>query len=347
MPANLRSQLGECVIHGIMPTMGRQSPRKSRHGEEGNTSACATSEPRAWSRRVVYPEDGSKRCGKPRQRRSHEYHQPTCDQSRGIAPTQGRAQVLGLDPMADGPKLRQQTGVLTETPSLDERLTGRQNLEIYAELYDVPVPSVAQRVDSLLERAELTDRAGEKVAGYSKGMKQRLALARALLHEPQLLFLDEPTGGLDPVASRRVHELITHMSYEEGRTVFMCTHNLAEAQRLCHRVAVLEHGRLVALGTPSELGRQLGGSRRLEMEVHHDDIEAARSILEASFDAQLTREDGTLLRFSSVEHARIPELVAMLVAAGVRLYQVTPQEPSLEDVYFALHGEESELEVEL
>lgn len=262
-----------------------------------------------------------------------------------LAPSEGRARVLGLDPTTDGPKLRRQTGVLTETPSLDERLTGRQNLEIFAELYDVPVALVAQRVDGLLERAELADRAGEKVAGYSKGMKQRLALARAQLHEPQLLFLDEPTGGLDPVAARRVHELIAHLSREEGRTILLCTHNLAEAQKLCHRVAVLEHGRLVALGTPSELARQLGRSRRLEIEVDHADLETAHGILQGAFDAEFDREDGALLKITGIEHARIPDLVASLVAAGVRLYQITPQEPSLEDVYFALHGEEPEPEV--
>lgn len=262
-----------------------------------------------------------------------------------LAPSEGRARVLGLDPTTDGPKLRRQTGVLTETPSLDERLTGRQNLEIYAELYDVPQDLVAQRVDSLLERAELADRAAEKVAGYSKGMKQRLALARAQLHEPQLLFLDEPTGGLDPVAARRVHELITHLSHEEGRTILLCTHNLAEAQKLCHRVAVLEHGRLVALGTPSELAQQLGRSRRLEIEVDRADLETARALLKGSFGVEPELDNGTLLRVTGIEHAKIPELVASLVAAGVRLYQITPQEPSLEDVYFRLHGEEPEPEV--
>jgi len=262
-----------------------------------------------------------------------------------LTPSEGQARVLGLNPTTDGPKLRQQTGVLTETPSLDDRLTGRQNLEIYAELYDVPAAQVAQRVDGLLERAELVDRAGEKVAGYSKGMKQRLALARAQLHEPQLLFLDEPTAGLDPVAARRVHELITHLSREEGRTILLCTHNLTEAQKLCHRVAVLEHGRLVALGTPAELARQLGRSRRLEIEVDPVDLDTARGILRGPLNAELDHENGGLLRCTGIEHERIPELIALLVAAGVHLFQVTPQEPSLEDVYFALQGEAGEQEV--
>ncbi|MGD2040575.1 MAG: ABC transporter ATP-binding protein, partial [Anaerolineae bacterium] len=139
-----------------------------------------------------------------------------------LDPTAGSARVLGLDPRTDGPALRRRTGVLTETPSLDERLTGRENLEIYADLYGVPQAKVHTRVAQLLERAELTGRADEKVGDYSKGMKQRLALARALIHHPELLFLDEPTSGLDPVATRRVHELITRLSHEEQRTIFLC-----------------------------------------------------------------------------------------------------------------------------
>src|ERR1043165_4698461 len=167
-----------------------------------------------------------------------------------LEPTSGEAYVLGLNPQTQGPALRARTGVLTETPSLDERLTARDNLSIYADLYNIPRSKVAGRVNSLLEEFELTDRADEKVAGYSKGMKQRLALARALLHQPEVLFLDEPTSGLDPVATRHVHTLVENLARREGCTVFLCTHNLMEAQKLCDRVAVMEQGRLVALGTP-------------------------------------------------------------------------------------------------
>ena len=171
----------------------------------------------------------------------------------------GQAQVLGFDPVRQGAELRRRTGVLTENPSLDENLTARENLSIYADLYDVPAGDVARRVSALLERFELTDRADDKAGSYSKGMKQRLALARALLHRPDLLFLDEPTSGLDPVAALEVRELIVQLSRKEGRTVVLCTHNLVEAQRLCDRVIVLEHGKMLALGTPSELGAKLVG----------------------------------------------------------------------------------------
>jgi len=250
---------------------------------------------------------------------------------------EGRARVLGLDPASQGPALRAQTGVLTETPSLDERLTGRDNLAIYADLYGVPPGEVAGRVQALLENFQLADRAGEKVATYSRGMKQRLALARALVHRPQVLFLDEPTSGLDPVAARHVHEMVTALSGEGGRTVFLCTHNLAEAQKLCDRVAVLAEGRVLALGTPAELVARLGRSQRLEMEAEPQG--AALEIVAAAGISASAGENGRLA-LQGVGREEIPGLVAALAAAGVRIYRVSPEEPSLEDVYFALQGEE-------
>jgi ABC-2 type transport system ATP-binding protein len=257
-----------------------------------------------------------------------------------LAPDRGAVRVLDLEPLSDGPELRRHTGVLTETPSLDERLTGRENLEIYAELYGVPRAEVASRIESLLEGFELAHRASEKAGAYSKGMKQRLALARALLHEPDILFLDEPTSGLDPVGARRVHQLITRLSQEQQRTVLLCTHNLAEAQKLCGRVAVLEQGRLVALGTPAELARRLGRSQRLKIDVAPEGVPATLKILESSLGiTEPAQENGTIMVVGA-DRETIPDLVATLVGAGVRIYGITPQEPSLEDVYFALQGEE-------
>jgi ABC-2 type transport system ATP-binding protein len=258
-----------------------------------------------------------------------------------LEPDGGRLRVLGLDPTADGPALRRRTGVLTETPSLDERLTGRDNLSIYADLYGVPPAEVEGRVAGLLATFELAGRAEERVGNYSKGMKQRLALARALLHRPEILFLDEPTAGLDPVATRQVHEMITHLSHEEGRTVFLCTHNLVEAQRLCDRVAVLEHGRLVALGTPVELAQHLGRSQRLEVEVGAGEVDRARELLRAMPGVRDVTQEDHALSIPGIDREQVPGLVARLAEAGLSIYRVAPQEPSLEDVYFALQGEEN------
>ncbi len=255
-----------------------------------------------------------------------------------LAPSAGEARVLGLDPVTQGAALRRRTGVLTENPSLDERLSARENLTIYADLYGVPEGEVARRVAESLEMFELQTRDTEKVGTFSKGMKQRLALARALIHRPQVVYLDEPTSGLDPIAARGVRDLIRTLSREQGHTVFLCTHNLPEAQRLCDRVAVLEQGQLIALGTPAELGQQImHSSQRVEIEVAHDDagralavIQAVAGVREASVEVDVVIAQGT-------GRETVPLLLGALVEAGIRVYRVTPQEPTLEDIYFALH----------
>jgi len=256
-----------------------------------------------------------------------------------LAPHGGSALVLGLDPTKDGPALRRRTGVLTENPALDERLTARENLSYYADLYGVPRSRVPERVEELLREL---GRADEPVGGYSKGMKQRLALARALLHEPVLLFLDEPTAGLDPVAAREVHGLIRELSRVEGRTVVLCTHNLIEAQRLCHRVAVLERGKLVALGMPEELIRGLDRELRVEVELLPGDEAAVEALQSLPGVQEVTEERHGLLRVKVTSRRVIPEIAATVVGAGGRLFRLSPQEPTLEDVYFALHGEKGE-----
>lgn len=254
-----------------------------------------------------------------------------------LTPSAGQARVLGLDPMADGPALRRQTGVLTETPSLDERLTARVNLSLYADLYGVPKAAVKARVNTLLAAFDLTEHADDKVGEYSKGMKQRLALARTVLHQPTLLFLDEPTAALDPVAARQVHEMIQSTA-REGRTVFINTHNLVEAQRLCDRVGVMEHGRLVAIGAPHDLARRLMRNLSVEFELAHGSVDQALQALRNAPGVASGGQRSDVIVVSGAEREAIPDLINVLVHAGVRIYQVTPQEPTLEDVYFALHS---------
>ena len=255
--------------------------------------------------------------------------------------TSGEARVLGLDPQAEGPALRARTGVLTETPSLDERLTAYDNLSIYADLYNVPRAEVVGRVNSLLAEFELADHADEKVGGYSKGMKQRLALARALLHKPEVLFLDEPTSSLDPVAARHVNDLVENLARREGCTVFLCTHNLVEAQKLCDRVAVMEHGRLVALGTPSDLTRQYVKRLDVDLEVDPAQIESTLQLLQELpqlvIGSQKQEKDILTLTLSGRE--AIPKLLSILVQKGLHVYRLAPQEANLEEVYFAIHGD--------
>lgn len=254
-----------------------------------------------------------------------------------LNPSAGTASVLGFSPMKEGSALRRRTGVLTETPSLYEGLSARDNLQVFADLYGLPRPRSAQRVEEMLARFALDDRADEKTGGYSKGMKQRLALARAFLHEPELLFLDEPTAGLDPVAARQVNDLIVQISRDEGRTVILATHNLHDAQRLCDRVAVMEQGSLVALGTPEELARQYHQNISVEIEVEAAQSEQALALLQAQANLANVQHKDAVLMLENVAHTAVPDLLALLVNAGVRVYRVSPGETTLEDVYFALH----------
>ncbi|MGC9347972.1 MAG: ATP-binding cassette domain-containing protein [Anaerolineae bacterium] len=262
-----------------------------------------------------------------------------------LAPTCGSVRVLGLDPVDEGPKVRRHTGVLTETPSLEERLTARETLHVYGKLYGVADTERGRRVDALLDEFGLSERADEYVGGFSKGMRQRLALARTLIHQPRILFLDEPTTGLDPVGRRSVHELITQLSSTDGRTVFLCTHDLMEAQRLCSRVGVMEQGRLVALGTPVELARDLRHGIQLKIRMSapppktFDGRGVAREVTTGTWDA-----DTRTVTFALRSEDAIPDLIEALVHAGARIYQVTPQEPTLEDVYFAIHDQDTSQE---
>lgn len=259
-----------------------------------------------------------------------------------LTPTSGSAWVLGLDPISQGPALRALTGVLTETPAVEDRLSGRENLRVYADLYGVPAERVDRRVTEMLARFGLMDAADAPAGSYSRGMRQRLALARAFLHNPELIFLDEPTAGLDPVAARGVRDLIRELAGRGGRTVFLCTHNLAEAQALCSRVAVLEHGRLIALGTPGQLSERYGGASRLHIEVSADTQERALRVLQSSgAKPEEGPDDGNII-VPGIQRGSIPGMLEHLVSAGVRVYQVMARRPTLEDVYFELHRQERE-----
>ncbi|MCX6026083.1 MAG: ABC transporter ATP-binding protein [Chloroflexi bacterium] len=253
-----------------------------------------------------------------------------------LKPDAGRMRVLGLDPASQGKEVRRQTGVLTETPSLYERLSARENLRFSGTLYGLGRAELEARVDAQLDFFKLGPRADDKAGGFSKGMKQRLALARALLHGPKVIFLDEPTAGLDPEAAHQVTQLIEQLSHQAGRTVFLCTHNLDEAQRLCDRLAVLRQGGVLALGSLAELGRTLWRGLWVEMDM--------QTALRADLRRDLTRQPGvqrvegeaTRLVVHVSREADIPDLVSWLAAQGARLMRVMPRRHTLEEIYFEL-----------
>ncbi|MBN1135244.1 MAG: ABC transporter ATP-binding protein [Anaerolineae bacterium] len=178
-----------------------------------------------------------------------------------LRPTGGQARVMGCDVVEEREELKPQIGVVFEVHNLYERLSGRDNLRFWASLYRAP----KARVEAMLAQVGLSDRAGDRVKNYSNGMKQRLLVARALLHEPKVLFLDEPTRGLDPHVAREIRALVSALA-REGITVFLTTHYMEEADQLCNRVAFLDRGRIVALDTPANLKAEHGRGERVTLE---------------------------------------------------------------------------------
>lgn len=257
-----------------------------------------------------------------------------------LAPTAGRVRVDGLDPRAEGTVVRRRLGVLPADAAVDNRLTARDNLRFAADLFDLPRAGLTDRIDGLLDRFDLGGRAEERAGGFSTGMRQRLSLARVLLHDPDVLLLDEPTASLDPVAARQVRDILAGLGSRPDRTVVLCTHDLAEAQRLCDRVAILEHGHVIALGPPAELAGP--GGATVHVEVDADDAAAALAV-DVIAGVRSEREDDRHVRFPGVARAEVPRIVHALSAAGVRVYAVERTEPSLEEIYLRLHDTREEV----
>lgn len=259
-----------------------------------------------------------------------------------LAPSEGSVATLGLDPSLAGPSIRARTGVLTETPSLDDRMTAREAMTFWAEMWAVPRSEVTGRVAELLERFDLGSRADDRVGGYSRGMRQRLALARTLLHDPPLLFLDEPTAALDPVAALGVRELVRTLATDGDRTILICTHNLAEAQELCDRVIILRRGRIVADGTPAEVAGAAALPVRIRIEVDEGQVDDVLRVVAGRDGVRAATDAPGAITLEGMGRPDVPALVRDLVAAGASVYRVDPEAATLEDAYLALYGGEQE-----
>jgi ABC-2 type transport system ATP-binding protein len=253
-----------------------------------------------------------------------------------IAPSAGKASILSYQIGRDDQQIRRHVGILTETPGMYERLTAWRNLEIYAKLYEVA--DVSGQIEKYLRMLGLWERRHDSVATFSKGMRQKLAIGRCLLHEPKVIFLDEPTAGLDPEAAKLVRDFIAELR-GLGRTVFMCTHNLDEADRLCDRVAVFK-SRLRVVDTPAGLRRQLFGRQV----VFHlaSPAEEFRPVVETVLHPKrIQAVDNKLVLTLDDPEERNPELIRLLVAAGADIQFVGELRHSLEDIYLQLVKEES------
>ena len=260
-----------------------------------------------------------------------------------LTPTEGRAYVGGFDVVDDSLRVREMVGILTESPSLYDRLTALENLEFFAEAYGVSDRQVrSSKIRELLEFFDLWPRRDDKVGSYSKGMKQKLAIARALVHDPDVLFLDEPTSGLDPRSSKDIRGLMEELSRREGQTILLCTHRLEDAERLCSRVMLINEGGMVTMGTTDELRSQIAGTPVLRVrlgEVSETIVDAVRS-MDGVEEAVV---DGTTLSISVKEADRVtPQIVRGIVMAGGMIQSVEVRKPSLEEIYLKLVVDEDE-----
>jgi len=256
-----------------------------------------------------------------------------------LEPDRGSATVLGFDTRKDADSIRQRTGALLEHAGLYERLSAEDNLEFYARVWQMPASTRQERVKELLTHLGLWERRSEQVGTWSRGMKQKLAVARTMLHRPDLIFLDEPTAGLDPVASAALRQDLTSLADKEGVTVFLTTHNLPEAEAVCDQVGVIRQGRLLAVDTPSGL-RDHAGGRKVEVAGSGFNPEVLSELRQRPEVADAAAQNGNLI-ISLQGDEPVAPLVRLLVESGCEIEEVRKGAASLEAAFLALMEREA------
>jgi ABC-2 type transport system ATP-binding protein len=258
-----------------------------------------------------------------------------------IAPSEGGARINGHELGPDSQRIRAITGILTEAPGLHDKLTARHNLAYYGRLYGLRGANLRRAVDRYLGVVGLANEGDRRVGGFSKGMRQKVAIARALLHEPEVIYLDEPTSGLDPSAAKVVRDFVATLR-DAGRSIVVCTHNLDEAERLSDRIGVMK-GTLLEVDTPARLRRGNGtASVRVELVGARRPESFLDLLADLPFVEGARPDDGALLVEVREPRGDNPELVRALVDAGARIVGVREEAMSLEQVYLDLVGEAGE-----
>ena len=254
----------------------------------------------------------------------------------GLMPaTSGRVSILGSSVLKDS--TREKVGFVLEADGLYDNLTARDNLLFYSRLYGTPN---GLNVTKVLEMVRLADRAGDKVGTFSKGMRQRLALARAMVHDPDLLILDEPTAGVDPTGQIEVREIILELA-SRGKTVFFSSHNLDEVQRICNRIALIDRGQIKLYGETEKLQRQMGRGE-VEIETEGSMLDGTVDELKRLPGINILEKEANRLVLTIGTGIRVPDIINYLVTRGVRIEQVRRRDASLEEIYTRLLAEEGQ-----
>jgi ABC-2 type transport system ATP-binding protein len=257
-----------------------------------------------------------------------------------LEPSQGQARVMGFDTRSQADEIRSKSGALLEFSGLYERMSAEDNLDLYGRIYCMPGPERKSRAKELLTHLDLWDRRKEKVGKWSRGMKQKLAVARALFHHPPLIFLDEPTAGFDPVAAAALHADLTSLVTREGVTVFLNTHNLAEAEKLCAQVGVIREGKLLTIGNPDDL-RLRKGSHRVEI-VGNGFTEKTLATLRARPEVARAELQNNHLLIDLRGESPTGPLVTLVVQSGGEVEEIHRTGTSLEDLFLTLMKEENQ-----
>lgn len=255
-----------------------------------------------------------------------------------LKPTSGTASVDGYDIVRQHAMVRRSIGIVFQDPSVDADMTARENLQMHADLYGVPVSERNDRIQSVIELVRLEDRVDTFVSTYSGGMRRRLEIARGLLHYPKVLFLDEPTIGLDPQSREHIWDYIQKLREREGMTIVLTTHYMEEADRLCDRVAIIDHGRIVALNRPSDLKKGLGGDT---ITLGTDDGRVLRDLLvQNGVSDVITVQDGEVRVTVSDANVLLPRIIEAAVGAGIRIEHVSLSHPDMNDVFIHYTGKD-------
>jgi ABC-2 type transport system ATP-binding protein len=254
-----------------------------------------------------------------------------------LHPTAGKVTVWGHDARREPDAVRSSIGIVFQDQSVDEELTGYENMWFHARLYKVDGQLIEQRINELLAMVELTDRSGDQVKTYSGGMKRRLEIARGLLHHPNVLFLDEPTLGLDPQTRRHIWDYIQRLNEKEGVTIFLTTHYMDEADELCDRIAIIDKGRIVAMDTPGGLKASLGGDV-VRLRMPQCDAECQDALRQVPGVSSVKPEEAGLILAVDEGASTIPRIIDVARSRDLEVESVTLKMPTLEDVFIRKTG---------
>ena len=255
-----------------------------------------------------------------------------------LHPTEGTATVAGADIVREPQKVRERIGVVSQAMTLDIELSAYENLDIYAQYYRIPKEARQKRIRELLEVVGLADKSKTVVGSFSGGMKRRLEIVRSLIHEPELLFLDEPTTGLDPQARAAVWEYLAKLHTEEEIALVITTHYMDEAEGLCDRLAIVDRGKVVALGTPQELKHRAMGGDVVEAEFSTLPPLALKALEKSEFLLNITRHESSVVLLVKNGAEAVPRIVELVNANGGRLRTIALREPTLNDVFLHFTG---------